>query len=64
MQFPAVHHFIPLRHKYSSKTPSICVLPLIRHAKFSHPYKTKGKIIVLCILVFISELNKLSVVKI
>jgi hypothetical protein len=57
---PASHHFLPLRSKYSTK------YPIFRHLKLcsflsmryhvSHPYKTTGKIIVLCILIYICSL--------
>jgi len=54
--FPASCHFLPLRSKYSTwyhvlKCPQ-SVLFFIMRDQVSYPYKTTGKIVILCILSF------------
>jgi hypothetical protein len=60
MQFFATpYHLTPLRFKYSiqhmfSNTLSVCFSLNVRY-QVSHPYRTTGKIIILCILIFTSQ---------
>ena len=45
---------LPSLPQISSSALSVCVLPLDARDQFPHPCKTKGKIMVLCVLLFIS----------
>jgi hypothetical protein len=66
MQFPPLHFYpVPLRLRgiplstFFSNTLSLCS-SLYVSDHVSHPHKTRGKIIALCILIFIFFDNKLE----